>query len=180
MIFCIIGQSSSGKSTVERLLEKMKFQRLISYTTRPPRLNEVDHVDYHFISEDMFINLDSQGKFQEVARYRDWHYGLSLSGINYTTEDYIAVVTVHGYEEILKAVGKDNIIAIHIKVDERIRVARQLTRGDEVDEVIRRIHTDRKDFERVEEVSDYIIVNDKVENTLVEVYNIIGEHTSAK
>lgn len=174
MIYALIGQSSSGKSTIEKRLGEMGYPRIISYTTRPPRKGEVDGVDYNFISEQEFHRLNSRNVFQETARYRDWHYGLSLNGLNYKDEDYIVVVTIHGYEELLKAVGEENITAIHIKVSERERVARQLKRGDDMDEVMRRIKTDRVDFARVEEVCDYIIDNEKgLDYSLVEVYNII-------
>lgn len=180
MIVCLIGHSSSGKSTVERRLEQMGFPRIISYTTRPPREKENNGVDYHFIDTDTFMDMAHKGLFQETARYREWYYGLSLDGIDYQNVDYIAVVTIHGYEELVHAVGKEHVVAVHIKVTERERIKRQLERGDEVDEVIRRIGADRIDFARVEEVSDYIVENDALDKSLVEVYNVIRKHTSAK
>jgi guanylate kinase len=182
MIYCIVAQSSSGKSTVERRLYDMGFNRVISYTTRPPRNEqELDnsYPAYHFIDTTTFNAMEKEGKFEETATYRDWNYGLSLSDLDYKNDVCIAVVTVHGYEEIVKAVGKEHVIAIHIKVSERERVKRQLERGDELDEVIRRIATDRIDFARVEEISDYIVENIQLDKTLVEIYNII-RRTSAK
>jgi guanylate kinase len=181
MINCLIGHSSSGKSTVERRLSEMGFPRIISYTTRPPRSQqELDknYPAYHFIDTTTFMEMEKEGKFQETAKYREWNYGLSLHNIDYKNTDYIAVVTIHGYEELVKVVGKEYVTAIHIKVSERERIKRQLERGDDVDEVVRRIATDRKDFERVEEISDYIIDNDRLDKTIVEVYNVI--RTSAK
>lgn len=182
MIYCFIAQSSSGKSTVERRLSDMGFNRVVSYTTRNPRNEqELDknYPAYHFIDTATFEKMKEEGKFEETAIYRDWYYGLSLSGIDYKKDVCIAVVTVHGYEEIVKAVGKEHVIAIHIKVSERERVKRQLERGDDLDEIIRRIGTDRVDFARVEEISDYIVENIQLDKTLVEIYNIIRT-TSAK
>lgn len=180
MLYALIGHSSSGKSTIESRLEEMGFERVISYTTRPMREEEKDGSSYHFIDTDTFLLKEAKGDFAETARYRDWYYGLSLDGIDYENKDYIVVVTVHGYEELLKAVGKENIVAIHIKVEERERIIRQLQRGDILDEVIRRIHTDRVDFENVEEVCDYIVENHSLDKSIVEVYNIIRKHSSAK
>lgn len=168
-----MGASASGKTTVERLLEKMGINRIISYTTRPMRDGEVDGVDYHFVSEEVFVSMKLKGCFQETARYRDWNYGLSLLGVDYEKQDYIAVVTVHGYEELLMSVGIENITGINIKVEERERMIRLLKRGDSISEVFRRLHTDREDFENVENISDYIIENHAIEETLVEVFNII-------
>lgn len=174
MIYCLIGQSSSGKSTIERRLEAMGFPRIVSYTTRPIRDGETNGVDYYFIDEEAFKSLDRLGRFAETAQYRDWNYGLSLDGIDYRNKKYIVVVTVHGYKELVKAVGKDNVTAIHIQVDEATRMYRQVERGDDVDEIIRRIHTDRDDFSEAEEICDYIVENKSLDWTLVEVYNIIS------
>lgn len=172
-ICALIGQSASGKSTVERELAKIGYPRIISYTTRPMRQNEKEGVDYHFIDTDTFHSLKDQDFFAETAQYRDWFYGLSLDGIDYENKDYIVVVTIHGYEELVKAVGKKNIKAIHIHVPERERIIRQLKRGDDVDEVIRRIHTDRKDFAGVEEVCDHIVDNDELPQTVGKVNMIL-------
>lgn len=180
MIYALIGQSASGKSTVERSLEERGFPRIISYTTRPMRENEKDGVDYHFIDTERFHELECIGFFNETARYREWFYGLSLDEIDFQTKDYIVVVTIHGYEELLKSVGAELITAIHIKVDERDRIIRQLLRGDEVDEVIRRIHTDRKDFEGVEEICKYTVLNKNIQLTIEAVMDLIKINNNAK
>lgn len=180
MIFCLIGHSSSGKSTVERKLGEMGYPRIISYTTRPMRKNEKDGVDYHFIDDQRFKELDKQGFFEERAQYRDWYYGLSLHDIDYKSNDYIVVVTIDGYNELVHVAGYENVIGIHIKVDERERITRQLKRGDEVDEVIRRIYADREDFKGVEDICLYTVINDELIETIDSVSQIISIHTSNK
>ncbi|TVX86013.1 guanylate kinase [Paenibacillus agilis] len=180
MIFCLIGHSSSGKSTVERNLEEVGYPRIISYTTRPMREKEKDGVDYHFIERSTFAELEKQGFFAEKARYRDWYYGLSLNGIDYKNKDYIVVVTTHGYDELVRVVGEENVIAIHIKVEERERIIRQLNRGDEVDEVFRRIYTDRKDFAGVEDICHFTVINNGMTETMQDVTHIINLLGNAK
>lgn len=179
-IYCLIGQSASGKSTVERELESMGYPRIVSYTTRPMRKGEKDGVDYHFIDTDTFIWKDADGFFAERAQYRDWYYGLSLDGIDYLNKDFIVVVTIHGYEELVRVAGNKNVIGVHIKVEERERIIRQLKRGDDVDEVIRRVHTDRVDFAGVEDVCHYTVSNSNIETTVEVVALIIKSHTKAK
>lgn len=174
MIFALIGQSASGKSTVERKLAEQGYPRIISYTTRPMRNGEVNGIDYHFIDEDTFHSLADHGFFAETARYRDWYYGLSLEEIDYKSKDYIVVVTIDGYEEIVHAVGLENVTGIHIKVEERVRIIRQLYRGDDVDEVIRRINTDRIDFTMVEDVCPFTVENDDISMTVEKIINIIN------
>lgn len=164
MLFCLIGQSSSGKSTIEKKLSEKGFKNITSYTTREIRDNEVDGKDYHFLSREEFKKLMNDGYFHEVAVYRDNFYGISLEGINLSEEDYIAVVTVHGYRELAK--HTKDIVAIHIQVDERERIIRQLKRGDEVDEVIRRIQADRLDFHDVLDVSVHVVENKSLERSV--------------
>ena len=53
-VFCIIGRTASGKSTIVSAVAKdMKLKVLKSYTTRARRKNEVGkHCDHTFISAD--------------------------------------------------------------------------------------------------------------------------------
>ena len=72
----IVGESASGKSTVEKILnEKYGMRKVVSYTTRPPRDTEVNGIDYNFISMNDFIDLDKEKAFLEIGAYRGWFYG---------------------------------------------------------------------------------------------------------
>ena len=60
----IVGESASGKSSVAKYLtNNCGYKRIITYTTRAPRHNEVDGFDYYFIQEDQFEKLDKQDFF---------------------------------------------------------------------------------------------------------------------
>ncbi|MDU1583338.1 MAG: guanylate kinase, partial [Peptoniphilus harei] len=50
MIYLILGHSGSGKSTLRDELAKKGLNKIITYTTRPPRPKEVDGLDYNFIN----------------------------------------------------------------------------------------------------------------------------------
>ena len=47
----------------------------VSHTTRKPRPNEVDGVDYYFINHEEFKKLIKEGKFYEYAKIFDNYYG---------------------------------------------------------------------------------------------------------
>lgn len=49
-LFILTGRAGSGKSTCLSFLETIGYKRIVTYTTRPPRNNEIDGVDYHFVS----------------------------------------------------------------------------------------------------------------------------------
>ena len=58
MIITILGKSGSGKSGVfNKAKEKTGLKGLVQYTTRPPRVNEVDGIAYNFIENDEFLKL---------------------------------------------------------------------------------------------------------------------------
>lgn len=173
MIFCLVGESSSGKSTIERELENNGVERVISYTTRPPRDGETNGNHYHFISEEEFDTLYTNGAFTEVAQYREWWYGLSVANIDYEGKPCVAVVTPKGYHEIVEKLGKEHVKSIYISVSERERIARQLGRGDKIDEIIRRIHTDRADFADFSNEADFIVDNFDVDKAVEMAYIII-------
>lgn len=173
MIYCIIGHSASGKSTIERKLDSLGIPRIISYTTRPPRKGEKDGVDYHFITINKFAELHDAGFFAEEAKYRDWLYGLSIDGVLYKEKDYVVAVTPKGYYELLEEVGDEYIKAFFIQVHERDRLIRLAQRGDDVDEIIRRIQVDREDFKEFEFIADYVINNKNLDDSVDLVYTII-------
>lgn len=56
-MICIEGKSCSGKDTIVNILIQMGYTRAITYTTRPPRIGEIDGREYHFISEKKFLEM---------------------------------------------------------------------------------------------------------------------------
>ncbi|HEX7081199.1 MAG TPA: guanylate kinase [Gammaproteobacteria bacterium] len=69
--------SGAGKTTLVReLLRREPDVRFsVSYTTRPPRANERDGVDYFFVSEERFARMIRDDEFLEHARVFDHWYG---------------------------------------------------------------------------------------------------------
>src|SRR5580698_9904346 len=83
-LFIISAPSGGGKTTITqeviaRLGEKCHIQRAINYTSRPPRDNEVNGIDYHFITPEDFINKKASGFFLETTYYDNNYYGSPVS-----------------------------------------------------------------------------------------------------
>ncbi len=76
-LFIISAPSGAGKTTlINKILENFKdLVFSISYTTRPPRRNEKNNVDYFFVSEKKFQNMIDENDFLEYAKVHDHYYG---------------------------------------------------------------------------------------------------------
>ena len=62
--------SGAGKTTITKKIQQkyQSFKISVSHTTRMPRTNEVDGVDYNFISKDEFKRLVDANEFYEHAK----------------------------------------------------------------------------------------------------------------
>lgn len=164
----LVGESASGKSSIERyLVDNYGYSKVVSYTTRQPRPNEVDGVDYHFVSVDEFLKLKEQGFFAETATYNMWHYGTAKEDC---TDDKIAVLTPHGLRQISKVIGI-NVLSFYIDVPRRDRLIKILQRGDDIEEAYRRSLSDVGQFDGIEDEVDYVIYNAGYEKSIEEMSN---------
>lgn len=171
----LVGESASGKSSIEKyLVDNYGYNKVVSYTTRQPRPNEVDGIDYHFVSVDEFLKLKEQGFFAETAVYNNWYYGTAKEDC---TDDKIAVLTPHGLRQISKVNGI-NVLSFYIDVPRRDRLIKILQRGDDIEEAYRRSLSDVGQFDGIEDEVDHIIYNAKYHKSIKEmaeeVYNIIN------
>jgi len=58
LMIVLSSPSGSGKTTLSKLLSKQNnYYISVSYTTRKPRINEIDSQDYYFVSEEKFKSL---------------------------------------------------------------------------------------------------------------------------
>jgi guanylate kinase len=78
-LFVISAPSGTGKSTIIREvrqgLDRLSYS--ISHTSRPPRGNERDGVDYHFVDRPGFERMIAQGTLVEWAEVYGAYYGTS-------------------------------------------------------------------------------------------------------
>ena len=105
LFIVISGPSGTGKTTVIKALCgcDTTLEYSISATTRPPRSDEVDGVDYHFLDQTEFEALIQSGGFLEWVQYGEHRYGTLKSTMESTIEsgkDLILEVDVHGVKKI--------------------------------------------------------------------------------
>ncbi len=171
--------SGSGKSTiVQEILKDRFFGLSVSATTREARDYEIDGKHYHFLSVDDFknkINNDEFVEYEEV--YDDQFYGTlksSLEDVWSKNKIVLFDVDVKGALALKKYFG-DNALSVFIKVPSIDILKQRLhLRGTETDESLRkRIEKFEKELQYMNKF-DYILVNDKLENTMKEIREKLG------
>lgn len=158
-IYYIMGKSSSGKDTIySRLLaeEKLDFQNIILYTTRPIRQGEVQGREYYFVDENSFREFQQAGKVIEYRTYQTvhgpWTYFTADDGqVNLEERNYLAIGTLESYSNMRKYYGEDKICPVYIEVEDGERLRRAMMREESQEnpryaEMCRRFLADTDDF----------------------------------
>lgn len=172
MLYVLVGEAGQGKdSLIKYMCENYNYEKGVYYTTRPKRNNEVDGVDYYFVTEDEFsrkefVTVFVAGNYREGVTYR---YGITQEEIDKANNENYIVQLPPSMAYELKAKDKaGNVVLVRINCDKMERIKRQIKRGDVKEEVIRRLITDEDDFSQYEGVYDYELNNDDdVERTAV-------------
>ena len=148
----IVGESGAGKSSVAKELEKHGYHNVVTYTTRPMRDGEKDHVDYHFV-DDRQLDI-MKDRLCLKANYRGWRYAADMDDL---TDDSVIVVTPSGLRELKRL--EIDMTSVYINVPRRDRLIKLLERGDDIEEAYRRSLSDLGQFDGIEDEVNIIINN---------------------
>lgn len=176
-IVILCGKSSCGKNAIYNQLIKHGYIGLVTNTTRPPRENETDGVEYNFLSTERFQELIDNNNMVEYRKYNTvfgtWYYGSSAEKVNLNKHDYIIILTLDGAEAWVNYFGTENCIVFYIDAPKSIREKRAEERGSfNREEWNRRLITDKQDF-TFDKIAK--ICNFKVANYNKKLYNVIKE-----
>jgi len=155
LILVLIGEFASGKDKISReLCDKLYFHFAISYTTRKPRENEVDGREYHFVTDEEFEKLLSEGKIIEKTEYnvngKILKYGLGEKSF-VDDKPNVVILNPHGISQLVNNKKYANrMVVAYITADLDIRIERYLNRDKVSDslklDLLERIYQDEKDF----------------------------------
>lgn len=173
-IIALIGEAGSGKDFLLRCsrIQYPNYHEIISFTTRPLRQGEKDGVNYHFVSTTEFNEMINQGLMLETASFNGWLYGTSKSDLR---EDQIniGVFNPTGIRSLLAYKDEIDLKVFYVRAPAHTRLIRQLQREDEpnVDEIIRRYHTDQEDFRLLE--FEHFIINNETKQDIDEALKLM-------
>lgn len=177
-VIVLVAPSGAGKTTIaKRLLADFPQIRFsTSATTRPPRKNEKDGIDYYFLSEKEFDKRVKEGAFLEWEFYSGNKYGTLQSEVDKLVETgYFPLldIEVKGALNVQELYDSD-AISIFIKPPSIEVLKNRLSkRGSETDDILdKRLKRAEKEMEYAEHF-DYSIVNDDLETAYAEIKTII-------
>ena len=169
--------SGVGKTTITKKLQQKynNFKISVSHTTRPPRSNEIDGVDYNFVSKKNFEELIKKNEFYEYAKIFDNYYGTLKKNVDNILEkkDIIFDIDWQGTKQFSKFKNL-NLIKLYLITDSKDELKRRLLKRDQntKEEVEKRFKSFSEDIKHWSDY-DYIIINKNLEYCFKQIENII-------
>ena len=162
LMIVISGPAGSGKGTVNgHLLKRDDFVYSVSATTRAPRPNETDGVNYHFISREEFISRIDSGDMLEYTEYCGNFYGTPLKEAIEVLEsgkNLILEIEVEGAHNV-KAKYPEAILIMLLPPSFAVQEQRLRGRGTEAeDKILARLLRTREELDVVNDY-DYVVYN---------------------
>ena len=164
MLIGLCGKSGSGKSTIAKEIELLGYNRVITDTTRPPRPGERHGIDYWFDSEEMWKELWDEKQFVEHTSYKVasgdvWKYGTTVGSLDDAGENAVIILNPDGVKAFKRRGISVKIVLIN--ANKTVLLSRLEKRGDNKDEIVRRLAADDKDFKDINKYTDYKFWNDE-------------------
>lgn len=178
ILIVISGPSGAGKGTICNELKKNNKNIWIStsMTTRKPRKNEMNGLDYYFISKEEFEKRIEEDKFLEYAIvHNNDYYGTPKDKINerlISGYDVILEIDIQGALKI-KDIVKEALFIFIMPPSMKELKERLTKRGTETEEkILERFKTAYKEINEVTKYN-YVVVNDEIEKATNKVEAII-------
>jgi len=170
--------SGAGKTTITKKIQQkyQNFKISVSHTTRKPRPNEVEGVDYFFVSKDDFLKKQKNDEFYEYAKIFDNYYGTSkksVTDILNKKNDILFDIDWQGTQQ-LSRFKELNLVKIFIVPPNKKELEKRLVQRnqDNKDIVTKRLNSFDNDVTHWKEY-DYIVINDNLENCFKQIEKII-------
>lgn len=176
LLFVVSAPSGTGKTTVVEQLVKIvpTLEMSRSYTSRPPRSNERDGVDYNFVSRSEFEDRIGKGDFLEHADVFGNYYGTGKAETESrlaSGRDLVLVIDVQGARQVRERINGVGVFML----PPSFQVLEHRLRGRSQDAeaaIQRRLATARSEVGAVSEY-DYVVINDELDRCVAELRGIV-------
>jgi len=169
--------SGAGKTTLTKKIQQKyeSFKISVSHTTRPPRDNEIDGVDYHFVSQNQFKDLIKKNSFYEHAKIFENYYGTLKSNVDniIKNNDILFDIDWQGTQQLSKFKNL-NLVKIFLTADNKEELKNRLIKRNQnsITEVEKRLKSFDEDIFHWKDY-DYVIINRNLEACFKQIEKII-------
>ena len=184
-IIILSSPSGAGKTTLVKLLSKKKnFFTSVSHTTRTPRSNEINGIDYFFVNKENFQKLIDENEFLEFAKVFENYYGTSKKNIIKKLnegQNVLFDIDWQGTEQIIKKKLDFKVVTIFILPPSKKVLHERLSNRDMKDKLIveERMKQFDKDILHWKKYN-YVVINDNLNNCYKKISMIIDSELNNK
>ena len=181
LLIIISSPSGAGKTSVCKKIINYdnKIKLSVSHTTRAPRDNEINGIDYFFISSDRFNSKISDKSFLEFANVFGNYYGTSKKNVEEKLlEDFDVLFDIdwQGAAQILNS-NLAKIVTIFLVAPSKEAVLARLKKrsketGDDYDSIKKRMLEYENEMKHANEYG-YVVINDNIEECTKKIIGII-------
>lgn len=182
MLVLYTGSSGVGKGTImQELLKRDKNIRLsVSNTTRPPREGELDGVHYNFVTKEQFESLIRKDGYLEYAEYCGNYYGTPKQQVedmlNQGYDVFLEIEVCGGLQIMEKYPDVLSIFVLPPSMDTLEKRLRDRNTEDE-ETILERLGQAKREI-GCKDKYKYVVVNDKLEDAVDEILDILKKAKS--
>ena len=176
--------SGAGKTTITKKIQQKypSFKISVSHTTRKPRSNEVNGVDYYFVSLEEFEELIKKNKFYEYAKIFGNFYGTLKKNVDDTIKqnDIIFDIDWQGTKK-LSQFSNLKLIKLYLITENKTELKKRLIKRnlDTKKEVDKRFKSFEEDIKHWNDY-DYVIINKNLDTCFKQIEKIILKNKEKK
>ena len=169
--------SGVGKTTITKKIQQkyQNFKVSVSHTTRKPRSNEVDGVDYSFVSKNKFEKLIKDNEFYEYAKIFENYYGTFKKNVDQLIKknDILFDIDWQGTQQLSSSINS-NLIKIFLITDSKEELKKRLLKRDQntIEEVEKRFNSFNEDVKHWKDY-DYILINKNLDVCFKQIEKLI-------
>jgi len=172
--------SGAGKTTITKKIQQkyQSFKISVSHTTRKPRSNEINGIDYNFVSHEEFKRLIDEKQFYEYAKIFDNYYGTLKKTVDdlIKKNDVIFDIDWQGTKQ-LSQFKNLNLVKIYLLPPNKDELKKRLIKrdSDSLIEVEKRFKSFEEDVTHWQDY-DYVLINENLESCYKQIEKIIANH----
>ena len=172
--------SGAGKTTLTKKIQQkyQNFKISVSHTTRRPRSDEVEGIDYFFLNHEEFKKKIASDEFYEYAKIFDNFYGTSKYSVNTLLKknnDILFDIDWQGTQQLSKFKELNLIKIFLVPPDKKELEKRLIQRNQDIPDVItKRLKAYDDDIFHWSDY-DYVIINDNLDHCFSQIEKIITE-----